>query len=182
MPRPPDKPTPRQVLSANLRALMATRPDLDVIKKVVKVSGLSNGKVGRIYAASHTTDIDTLADLAEAFGLEPWQLLVPDLNPQRIPELSTTPLLEQVRSLVQKGLAQSGEDYQKQVQAVSSTEAKPRKTAGQATIPSPTLDRVSLVTLKGEASGKGGRTQAVQKPGSGRNSAGTSRTRGSGRR
>ena len=97
-----EKPTPRQILSANLRSLMDERPDLGTIKKIVSSSGskLSNGKVGRIYAASHTTDIDTLAHLAEVFGVHPWQLLVEDLNPKALPQLADLSLLSRIQQLV----------------------------------------------------------------------------------
>ena len=55
---------------------MAARKDeLGTIKKIAAASGtkLSNGKVGRICKASHTTDIDSLQHLAEVFKVEPWQ-------------------------------------------------------------------------------------------------------------
>jgi hypothetical protein len=99
-----EKPNPREVLSANLRALMAARPDsLGTIRKVVEASGtsLSNGKVGRIYAASHTTDIDTLQHLANVFDLEPWQLLVEGLNPEALPRLADANVLAQILDAVQ---------------------------------------------------------------------------------
>jgi len=73
---------PREILSANVRALMAARPALSTIKKIVDASNgqLSNGKVGRITAASHTTDVDTLEALAKVFDMESWQLLVPTMS------------------------------------------------------------------------------------------------------
>jgi hypothetical protein len=90
--------TPRQVLSANLRTLMEWHPTLTSIKRVAEATAdfrlngedvhLSNGKVGRIAAGSHTTDIDALYSLARAFGLAPWQLLVQDLNPASLPVLA----------------------------------------------------------------------------------------------
>lgn len=98
----PDKLTPRQVLSKNLLALMAARPDLSTIRKIVAASGsrLSNGKVGRITAASHSTDIDTLQALADVFGLEPWQLLVRDLHPNALPRLADASVLNQILDAV----------------------------------------------------------------------------------
>lgn len=99
-----EKPSPREVLSANMRALMAARPELGTIKKVADASGtaLSNGKVGRIYAASHTTDIDTLQSLADVFGLEPWQLLVESLNPHALPRLADETVLHQILDAVSR--------------------------------------------------------------------------------
>lgn len=96
----------RDILSKNLRALIdharETNPKLGAIRKVAEASGgkLTNGTVGRIAAGSHTTDIDALADLAEVFGLQPWQLLVEDLNPRALPRLVDPLLLEQIKELV----------------------------------------------------------------------------------
>lgn len=99
---PREKPSPRELLSANLRTLMASRPDLSTIKKVAAASRskLSNGKVGRIYAASHTTDIDTLQHLADVFGMEPWQLMVEGLNPEALPRLADASVLAQILDAV----------------------------------------------------------------------------------
>lgn len=97
---------PRQILSANLISLKDSGlfPGRDTIKKIAHASGgkLSNGKVGRIVAASHTTDIEALADLAEVFGLQPWQLLVPSLNPQSPPVLIDASVITKMREVIQQ--------------------------------------------------------------------------------
>jgi hypothetical protein len=64
-------------MSANLKLLMAARPGLDTLPKITaKTAGrLSNGKLDRIRRAAVATDIDSVEQLAQAFGLEPWQLL-----------------------------------------------------------------------------------------------------------
>jgi hypothetical protein len=105
-----DKTSPRQILSANLRSLMSARPELGTIKKVAESSdsSLSNGKVGRIYAASHTTDIDTLQHLAAVFGLEPWQLLVEGLNPNALPRLADATVLNEILDAVRGSGATTG--------------------------------------------------------------------------
>lgn len=96
----------RAILSKNLRALIDTAregdPRLGAIRKVAEASGgkLTNGTVGRIAAGTHTTDIDTLADLAEVFGLQPWQLLVENLNPKALPRLVDAAFLSQIKQLV----------------------------------------------------------------------------------
>lgn len=96
----------RQILSKNLRALIdhakEHNPRLGAIRKVAAASNgkLTNGTVGRIAAGSHTTDIDALADLAEVFGLQPWQLLVEGINPNALPVLASPELLSQIRQLV----------------------------------------------------------------------------------
>jgi transcriptional regulator with XRE-family HTH domain len=68
---------PRDILAANLRALMAARPDLDTLPKITARSGVSNGTLDRIRRAAVATRVDELARLAAAFGVEPWELLRP---------------------------------------------------------------------------------------------------------
>lgn len=112
----------RDVLSKNVRALIdnarETRPALGSILKVAEESHrithgsttLSKSRVGRIVKGSHPTDIDALADLAEVFGLEPWQLLVENLNPKALPRLADSALLSQIKQIVDSATAQSEED------------------------------------------------------------------------
>lgn len=68
---------PRDILSANLRALMASRPDLDTLPKITARSGVSNGTLDRIRRAVVSTRVDELERLGKAFGVEPWELMRP---------------------------------------------------------------------------------------------------------
>ena len=68
---------PRDILSANLRTLMAAHPDLDTLPKITARSGVSNGTLDRIRRAVVSTRVDELERLGKAFGLEPWALLHP---------------------------------------------------------------------------------------------------------
>jgi transcriptional regulator with XRE-family HTH domain len=68
---------PRDILSANLRALMATRPDLGTLPKITARSGVTNGTLDRIRRAVVSTRVDELEKLGRAFGVEPWELLRP---------------------------------------------------------------------------------------------------------
>jgi transcriptional regulator with XRE-family HTH domain len=68
---------PRDILAANLRALMAARPDLDSLPKITARSGVSNGTLDRIRRAVVSTRVDELEKLGRAFGIEPWELLRP---------------------------------------------------------------------------------------------------------
>lgn len=92
---------PKEILADNLNRLMQARPHLATNLKIVAQSGgrLSNGKLGRIRLGGKT-DIETIGELAEVFEVEPWQLLVEDLDPKALPQLTTTPLVEQIRKLV----------------------------------------------------------------------------------
>lgn len=68
---------PRDILSANLRTLMAARPDLNTLPKLTARSGVSNGTLDRIRRAAVSTRVDELEKLAHAFGIEPCELLRP---------------------------------------------------------------------------------------------------------
>lgn len=69
--------TLRTLLAQKLKALMANNPTLGTLPKITSASGgrLSNGKLDRIRRAAVTTDIDALQDLADVFGIQPWELL-----------------------------------------------------------------------------------------------------------
>ena len=68
---------PRDILSNNLRALMAARPDLGTLPKITARSGVSNGTLDRIRRAAVSTRVDELERLGRAFGMEAWELLRP---------------------------------------------------------------------------------------------------------
>jgi hypothetical protein len=59
-------------------------PSLD---KVAARTKLGRGTVQRIRDGEAATRISSLHTLAEAFKLEVWQLLVPDLDPAALPHL-----------------------------------------------------------------------------------------------
>ena len=78
---------PRDILAANLKALMAAHPDLDTLPKITKKGGPPNGTLDRMRRADAACRIDALAQVAHVFGLQPWQLLVPGLDPHAPPQL-----------------------------------------------------------------------------------------------
>lgn len=86
--RPPTAPALRlrRVLAENVHALMERDYPLtkyktksDAEKAVGKDAGLSFSSIQRVLDPSNGTTLDTLADLAVAFGLRPSQLLIPDI-------------------------------------------------------------------------------------------------------
>lgn len=75
------------ILAKNLLALMNANSLLgtqEAVAAAAKKAGLpiDQKTVGRVLKAEHAVQLDTLSALAAAFGLEPYQLLVPDLNPK----------------------------------------------------------------------------------------------------
>lgn len=123
MKRDDDQPRVRQILAANLDRLKRTAPEYSSAKKIADASGgaLTNGTVGRIMAASHTTDLDKLEALARLFQLQPWQLLVDDLDPERPPLLVNADLVEQIKAVVTAELIRK-DDAQDEKE---STDARP---------------------------------------------------------
>lgn len=80
------------ILAKNLRALMeAARCGLNTQAKVAAATnrrqggaarGVDQTTVSRILRAEHRVQIDTLEAIAAAYELEPYQLLVPGLDPK----------------------------------------------------------------------------------------------------
>lgn len=75
-----------KILAANLAALMAAhrKKALGTQTGVARATAgaVNQRTIGRILKGEHKAQIDTLEALAEAFGVEPYQLLVPGLNPR----------------------------------------------------------------------------------------------------
>lgn len=69
---------PRDVLAENLRVLMTRHPALNTVRKLSEHSGVPNGTVGRVCRGDVNLGVDYLEPLADAFGVEPWQLLRPN--------------------------------------------------------------------------------------------------------
>ena len=59
---------------------------------VAKRAGMDQKTISRIIRREHSPSIDKLSGLAEAFGLQAWQLLVPYLDPSNPPVVQMTPI------------------------------------------------------------------------------------------
>lgn len=78
------------VLADNLAALMGAHEDLSTQGAVGKRSGMDQRTVGRIKNREHSPTLRQIDGLAAAFGLLPWQLLVPGLDPLNPPAVTLT--------------------------------------------------------------------------------------------
>lgn len=74
---------PRDVLAENIRRLMERHPVLNTVRKLSEHSGVPNGTVGRVCKGDVNLGVDYLEPLADAFGVEPWQLLRPNLSAEQ---------------------------------------------------------------------------------------------------
>ena len=73
----------RETIKANLARWMAT-PSLDTKEKIAKKTGVSVRTVfSLIVAEDHNATLKNLASVAEAFGREPWEMLI-DVAPERL--------------------------------------------------------------------------------------------------
>lgn len=93
--------TPRNVLSHNLRALMAAHLELTSQSALHKRSRVAQATIGRILGPrGENARIETVERLARAFGLEGWQLLVPGMEPSNPPVLQ--PVTKPERELYER--------------------------------------------------------------------------------
>jgi transcriptional regulator with XRE-family HTH domain len=69
----------------NLKKLMQTDRELNSQPKVAAESKVGQTSIGRILRGEQSPTLDVVDKLARAFGLEAWQMLVPDLDPTNPP-------------------------------------------------------------------------------------------------
>lgn len=76
---------PMPFLWKNICALMGSEaPSVDAVQKRVKVG---RGIVQRIREDKTNVQVESIRAIAQAFGLEAWQLLVPNLDAKNLPRL-----------------------------------------------------------------------------------------------
>lgn len=78
----------REVVSENIRSLMAAHPVLTSQSEIARHCEIPQRTVGRIINCETQANLGSIVGIATAFGIEPWQLLVPGLNPEKPPHLS----------------------------------------------------------------------------------------------
>lgn len=86
MARTPAAPTElTQLFRENLRKLMESDRQLASQPKVAASSRVAQTSIGRILRGEQSPTLDMVHKIAMAFGLEAWQMLVPDLEPDNPP-------------------------------------------------------------------------------------------------
>jgi hypothetical protein len=84
---------PKKYLWKNICALMESpegrEPSIDDVTSRTKVG---RGTVQRIKEGNTSCGLDVVTKISGAFGIEPWQLLVPNIDPHRLPRLDEEPL------------------------------------------------------------------------------------------
>lgn len=73
-------------IRANIRRLLHLTDGESGVAQVMKL-GFSNGTAQSLLAGETSIGVDVLAKVAAALRVEPWQLCVPGLDPERMPSL-----------------------------------------------------------------------------------------------
>lgn len=77
----------KHVVRDNVRRLLGLAPGASGVSELMRKSGLKNGSAQRVLAGETSIGLDLLAELARSFGLQPWQLLIEGLDPDRLPQV-----------------------------------------------------------------------------------------------
>lgn len=78
------------VLSANLKALKAAHIELTSDAKVARRAGIDQKTVWRMINESNSATLGSITQVAAAFDLQAWQILVPGLDPRNPPVVAMT--------------------------------------------------------------------------------------------
>lgn len=80
----------RKTLAENVEKLraMRQRDTRASVRAFAAGAGLQPMKVGRVLSEKAGATVETVQQLADAFTLQPWQLLVPDFDPLKPPRLA----------------------------------------------------------------------------------------------
>lgn len=78
---------PRTILARNLKGLLSKGGGPTSQMALGKKSGVAQATIGRILREEVAASIETISDLARAYGLEGWQLMVAGMDPTNPPVL-----------------------------------------------------------------------------------------------
>lgn len=86
--------TPREILATNLKALMERNPRFKSCPAVERGTTELGHKIGRttvqqVLDGKTPFNLDHLHALSQLFGLDPWQLLTPGMDPKNPPVLKS---------------------------------------------------------------------------------------------
>lgn len=73
-------------IRANVRALLGLEDGQSGVQKLISM-GIPTGNAQRVLSGVASVGIDTLAQVAGALGVQPWHLLVPNLDPANLPSV-----------------------------------------------------------------------------------------------
>lgn len=82
-----------EVVAANLKALMLKNGHSE--GALHRKTGLSQSTIGRTLKGESAPNVDTIDALAKAYGLLPWQMMIPDMDVSNPPVLRALSAKEQ---------------------------------------------------------------------------------------
>lgn len=90
----------KNVLWANVQALMRKHYGQDNLSQLARDCDIGLGTTTRIKQQKTSVGLDIVERIAERFGVQPWQLLVPGFDPDSPPTL--LPVSSQERQLYER--------------------------------------------------------------------------------
>lgn len=78
-----------EIVAKNLDSLRSSHKTLKSQAAIAEAAKVDQKTVGRILNKTNEPSLEVLAKIAKAFGLAPWQMLVPDLEPTNPPMLAS---------------------------------------------------------------------------------------------
>lgn len=110
IPRPFKSIPLKRIIAINIKALMDITPALDTQEKLSKKTGIGQATISRTINAITAPNSNLIEKVAKAFRVEPWQLLVPGMNPHQRESYDCPPnetvLLDQlaaIREILDRG-------------------------------------------------------------------------------
>lgn len=97
------RPDIKRVLWENVAGLMRKRWQGENLTRLARESGCGPGTATRLKECQTSVGVDVLEKIAGVFDLEPWQLLVPGLDPAQPPTLQ--PFSDEERALYERLVA-----------------------------------------------------------------------------
>ena len=94
----------RKTITENVRRLLGLSDGESGVAKLIE-RGFSNGNAQRVLDGETDFQVSRIARLAKALGVEPWQLLVPQLDPESLPTLHEPSSRWPFRSIDQDAIA-----------------------------------------------------------------------------
>lgn len=95
----------RRILALNIQRMMDAA-NAKSVRQWAMGNGLDTRQIDRILKGQHAVTLDTLDLIAEKTGCQPWQLLVPNMDPGDLPMLvmrkDEREIYERVRALIQQ--------------------------------------------------------------------------------
>lgn len=99
----------KRILRDNLTALChyhLEKPEIP-INELKRRSGVSVASISRIKEAETSVGLDILERLAQVFGLQPWHLLVPGLDPSNPPVTHITEAERELYARIKRAVVES---------------------------------------------------------------------------